>query len=61
MGAADSREENRIQDHANYPGYYGGFVTVWVLVWVWNQDRLLAPIPPGAHAPVVVEETAAAH
>src|SRR3954462_584008 len=28
---------------------------------VYRKDRLLAPIPPGAHAPVVVEETASAH
>ena len=28
---------------------------------IYRKDRLLAPIPPGAHAPVVVEETAAAH
>src|SRR5260221_7827724 len=28
---------------------------------IYRQDRLLAPVPPGAHAPVVAEETAAAH
>ena len=29
---------------------------------IYRKDRLLAPMPPGAHAPVVVEEeTAAAH
>src|SRR4051794_33520205 len=28
---------------------------------IYRKDRLLAPIPPGAHAPVIVEETTAAH
>src|SRR6266436_5503689 len=28
---------------------------------IYRKDRLLAPVPPGAHAPVVAEETAAAH
>src|SRR6266851_1477780 len=28
---------------------------------IYRKDRLLAPMPPGAHAPVVAEETAAAH
>src|SRR2546422_6077610 len=28
---------------------------------IYRKDRLLAPVPPRAHAPVVVEETAAAH
>ena len=28
---------------------------------IYRKDRLLAPIPPGVHAPVVAEETAAAH
>ena len=28
---------------------------------IYRKDRLLAPVPPGSHAPVVQEETAAAH
>src|SRR5712671_3333986 len=28
---------------------------------VYRKDRLLAPVPPGAHAPVMAEETASAH
>jgi NADH-quinone oxidoreductase subunit I len=28
---------------------------------IYRKDRLLAPVPPGAHAPVVDEEPAAAH
>ena len=28
---------------------------------IYRKDRLLAPVPPGAQAPVVAEETAAAH
>src|SRR5258705_8083886 len=28
---------------------------------IYRKDRLLAPVPPGAHAPTVEEETAAAH
>src|SRR5256885_896982 len=28
---------------------------------IYRKDRLLAPVPPGAHAPVVEEETAPAH
>jgi len=28
---------------------------------IYRKDRLLAPMPPGAHAPMVVEQTAAAH
>ena len=28
---------------------------------IYRKDRLLAPVPPGAHAPVVEEETAAVH
>jgi hypothetical protein len=26
------------------PGYYGGFLTVWILLWLWDEERLLAPM-----------------
>jgi serine/threonine protein kinase len=26
------------------PGYYGGFLTIWAIAWIWDLQRLMAPM-----------------
>jgi hypothetical protein len=37
-------EAGERQIFALVPGYYGAFITVWVLAGLWGQDHLLAPM-----------------
>jgi hypothetical protein len=37
-------EAGERQIMALVPGYYGGFITVWIIFWFWDEQRLLAPM-----------------